>query len=180
MKSIAGEQTCVAYLQRKKSGGFTLFEFCVATALLAVLLTVLAQRLVFYQEQAERVAVDTTVSNMRTGLYSTVAHLYMSNRGDEIAALAGRNPVIWLDRKPPNYQGEYDAPGPAEVIPGSWYFDRTHQHLVYIFAKGKSFSSASSERVYFKVKLQHSPSGNIESPSAPAGKTNVVLIQVTE
>jgi general secretion pathway protein G len=180
MKSIAAEEICVAYLQRKKSGGFTLFEFCVVAALLAVLLTVLAQRLVFYQEQAERVAVETTVSNMRTGLYSTVAHLYMSNRDAEVAALAGRNPVIWLDRKPPNYQGEYDAPGPAEVIPGSWYFDRTRQYLVYIFAKGKSFSSAASERLYFKVKLQHSPSGNNDSPSAAAGKTNVVLIQVTE
>lgn len=180
MKSIGCEAISVVYWQRKKSGGFTLFEFCVVASLLAVLLTVLAQRLVFYQEQAERIAVETTVSNMRTGLYSMVAHLYMSNRGDEIAALAGRNPVIWLDRKPPNYQGEYDAPGPAEVIPGSWYFDRTRQHLVYIFAKGKSFSSAASERLYFKVKLQHSPTGNIKSTSVPADEKNVVLIQVTE
>lgn len=161
-------------------GGFTLFEFGVVASLLAILLTVLAQRLVFYQEQAERLAVETTVSNMRTGLYSTMAHLYTSNREAEVAALAGRNPIIWLDRKPANYQGEYYAPGPEEVIPGSWYFDRTRQHLVYIFAKGKSFSSASSERVYFKVKLQHSSAGNVELPNAPAGKKNVVLIQVTE
>lgn len=180
MKSIARREICVAYWQRKEPRGFTLFEFCLTASLLAILLTVLAQRLVYYQEQAERVAVEATVSNMRTGLYSAVAHLYMNNRGGEVAALAGGNPIIWLDRQPANYQGEYSAPGPAEVIPGSWYFDRTRQHLVYIFSKGKSFSSASSERVYFRVKLQHSPAGNIESPSVPVGKNNVVLIQVTE
>lgn len=178
MMRIDLSATHVVCSQQKRSAGFTLFEIGVAASILAILTTVLAQRLVFYQEQAERVAVDAVVANMRTGLSMAVAGLHINNRGGEVAGLAGQNPIIWLEGMPPNYRGEYYSPGSGEIPPGAWYFDRSTRNLVYLFAKGKTFSSVASERIYLKVILQHSPTDASESSRASAGKANVVLVQV--
>lgn len=160
--------------------GFTFFEVGVAAVILSILGVVMMQRIAYYQAEAERVAVLSTVASLRTGLHMKVAQLRMTGQGADIAVLAGQNPIAWLGRPPPNYAGEYSKPGPHEVASGSWYFDRTTKTLVYLFTKSKTFREASTERVGFKVELIHLQAASTKFPVALESNQSVVLIQVDE
>lgn len=111
--------------------GISKLEAMVALLLISILGAILLDRLLFYQEIAEKTAMETTIINMRSALRLTVAELRMQNRMQELEKLVGANPIAWLDTPPANYAGELDSPSPAAVPPGNWYFDRTRRQLVY-------------------------------------------------
>ncbi|MEW6132897.1 MAG: hypothetical protein AB1591_06985 [Pseudomonadota bacterium] len=111
--------------------GISKLEAMVALLLIAILGAILLDRLLFYQEVAERTAMETTIINLRSALRLTVAELRMQNRMQDLEHLVGANPIAWLDRPPANYAGELDNPSPTAIPPGSWCFDRTRRQLVY-------------------------------------------------
>lgn len=132
--------------------GATLVELAVAATVLAVLAVSLLSRLLDAQEYAERTAMELTVANMRAGLRAQVGALLMADRTSEIAALAGDNPVQWLDEPPESYLGEFRGQ-PTGDTRGSWYFDSALRELIYTANQRRHFapSRTSGYTVRFKV-----------------------------
>lgn len=100
----------------------------VITSLLAI---ILLNRLWYYQEVAEKTAMEMTVMNMRSGLRLRIADLMTQGKMGETVQLLQENPVTWLESPPPNYMGKVSGQKSAEMIPGNWYFDTGQQELLY-------------------------------------------------
>jgi type II secretory pathway pseudopilin PulG len=166
-------------LPAKKCCGFTLLEFAVAAGLLGLLVAALLSRLLFYQEQAERVAAEQLVGTLRTALQVRAAQVGAAGGEGALQALAEQNPISWLSGKPQNYLGEYYSPDLEELPRGNWFFDRTDKSLVYLHNGHKSFSFETSTFLKFKVKLLRLP-----NPTGLNGRTKVtkglVLDQVSD
>ena len=77
----------------------------------------------------ERMIVEQTVQNIRTGLKVAMSEAVISQRDGEIAGWVGENPVRWLASPPNGYRGEC-ARG-DDVGEGVWCFERTSGDLVY-------------------------------------------------
>lgn len=144
--------------------GFSRLEFAVVVAVFGVFAGVLLERFQYYQEYAEKTAMEMTIANIRAGLRLRVANLLMADRVSEIAALTDDNPIDWLERKPENYLGEFDG-APPEEPRGKWYFDRRHGELVYTASSRRHFSPAG--QADFTVHYR--------AVRMPAGKQDVAL-----
>ncbi|HEY6509699.1 MAG TPA: hypothetical protein VIY56_16870 [Vicinamibacterales bacterium] len=103
-----------------------------AIVIISVLAAVLLNRLTYYQELAEKAAMESTLRAVKTGLQIRLAELIVTNRQAQAAQLETGDPVQWLDDKPPNYAGSYGAASDA----GSWYFDAGERQLVYVVRTG--------------------------------------------
>jgi general secretion pathway protein G len=163
----------VALLQQRRQGGSGYFEFAVVAIIFAVLTGVLLQKLQFYQEEGERLAVQQVVTSLRAALAGRAASLYLRGNEAEIVALASQNPMDWLERRPQNYAGEFDAPKPGAVAEGQWYFDRSTTTLSYLLNKREIFGGSGAKRLNFKVKFAQPPSNitNIHEGPGPGGVT---------
>lgn len=132
--------------------GFNLFELVVALALIAALAAVLLDRLAYYQEMAEKAAMDSTLRVLKTGLQIRLAELIIGNRQGEAAALETEDPMRWLDPPPVNYAGAYREPPNF----GKWYFDAKARQLVYVVSQGNRLelaASADSQQIRFRTQL---------------------------
>lgn len=165
--------------QRWRQRGASRFEFAVTAAILAILAGVLLERVRFYQEQAELVAVRQVAANIRTALDVKVAQGRLPGHGVDLALLAGQNPIALLDRKPANYLGEYYSPDNAELPVGNWYFDRHDKTLVYLLNKRETFRNASAKLLKFKVKLFRLPT-NVAKPPGASDTAGVTFEQVND
>jgi general secretion pathway protein G len=136
--------------------GFSLFELIVVIIVASVLATVLLNRLAYYQELAEKAAMESTLRTIKTGLQIRLAELIVTQKQAQAGQLEIEDPVRWLDDKPPNYRGAYRAP--AE--PGSWYFDASERQLVYLVRTGDRLILGTGEgakQLRFRTKLLKSP-----------------------
>jgi type II secretory pathway pseudopilin PulG len=145
----------------RHQGGFSLFEFGVVAAIFALLVGIGANRLLFYQREAQTVAAEQLIVTLRSALQLRVAQLRASQRDDEIAALLDENPIAWLAQPPPNYLGEYYSPDTANLAAGNWYFERRDRQLVFLLTAKNSFSFRSSILLKFKVE-------SLRIPTSPA------------
>lgn len=149
-----------------KGRGFTLFELTLAIVIISTLATVLLNRLGYYQELAEKAAMEATVRAIKTGLQIQLAELIIANRQAEAAALERTDPVQWLEKKPPNYGGAY----PDDPETGTWYFDERERQMVYVVQTGGRLeldTVAPVKQVRFRARLLHDhlqlPGGPVES-----------------
>ena len=115
----------------RAASGLTLIELIVVVCIIALCAALLFERLRFYQEAAEKAAMEYTVAVVKSALQLRVAALLLRGEGGNIGSLARANPVEWLMEPPAGYQGEFRAPQP-DVPPRSWYFDATRKELVYV------------------------------------------------
>lgn len=120
--------------------GFSLIEFAVAFALIAILAGTLLERLVYYQERAEKAAMEQVAMDLRSSVNLRVAELVLNNRFADVDELALENPFELLVQKPQNYLGVLDSPPPDRVTPRSWYFDKKSKEVVYSIDLGRYFS----------------------------------------
>ena len=118
--------------------GASQLELAVSIVLLAIFLAVFLERAFYYQEYAEKTAMEMTVANMRTGLRYKIAGLILDNRLPEIATLADENPVNWLAEPPENYLGELDSL-PRDGTAGKWFYDKRARELVYTVNNRRHF-----------------------------------------
>lgn len=140
----------------RSARGFTLYEFAVCAALLALLAGALLVKLRAYQAESEMVAAQQLVASVRSAL-SVRAAQAAAERGEAgLLALAEENPLKWLARPPINYQGEFYRPAAAMLKPGHWYYDRTDKSINYL-QRNDTFSSETSKLLKFKVELSSGP-----------------------
>lgn len=167
MSNFTFSATFVAFRQRRKQGGASLMEFAVAVSVAAILIGMLLSRLSAYQGEAERVALQYTVSGMRSALQIRQAQARLPGHALNLAQLAEQNPLELLERKPKNYLGEFYSPDVRELAPGNWYFDRDKRILVYLLNEKGVLGNSSLKLLQFKVKLTRLPPSPAKPPSAP-------------
>jgi type II secretory pathway pseudopilin PulG len=148
-----------------KQRGANLLEFAVAVGVISILMTILLQRVFYYQGEAERVAVEQTVANVRAALEIKVAEQKLPSSSIDLTLLTEQNPLNLLKNKPSNYAGEFFQPTNQDIGPGNWCFDRHDKSLVYLLNNQAAFNDAQLKRLKFKVKLLRLP----HSPAKPSG-----------
>lgn len=141
---------------RARGGGFSLLELVVVVALIAVLWFVAIDRLLRLRIDAERVAMLQVLGGLRSALGLEVAERVVRRGLASLVELQGANPMALLAETPHNYLGELDAPDPASVPPGSWYYDRRGRVLVYRVRHPGAFEGGPAEgppRARFRVEV---------------------------
>lgn len=140
---------------RHRKLGFTLIELAVVVAIVGILAAALLRSVVFYQEQAEKTAMEQLLGTLRSALHLQTAGLLVRSDLTGIRRLADQNPMDWLAEKPGNYAGEYYAPKPGMVESGNWYFDLQNKNLVYLANNHAHLHTAPGESnlIRFQVKL---------------------------
>lgn len=130
--------------------GFTLVEVVVVLCLVGLLGGLAANRLFYYQEAAEKAAMDYDLEAFRMGLRIRVAQLMAANDGAGRQALERESPVRWLEKPPVAYAGEYPAKG--EPPPGHWYYASQENQLIYVPRNAKHLETTSKyNELRFKV-----------------------------
>jgi len=132
--------------------GFTLFELAVGVVIISILAWVLLTRLAYYQEMAEKAAMESTVRVIKTGLQIHLAELIIGNRQREAGTLEVEDPMQWLEPRPANYAGAYREPPTL----GRWYFDATARQLVYVVNTGNRLdlaAAADAKQIRFRARL---------------------------
>jgi len=143
---------------RRAGRGLTLIELIVVVCIVAVSAALLVDRLRFYQEAAEKAAMEYTVAAVRSALQLQVAAMLIRGEERNIESLARANPVDWLMEPPRGYRGEFRAPQPV-VPPGSWYFDAGRNEFVYVPNLDGHLERLAdgSKRLRFRVQLEFEP-----------------------
>ena len=146
------------YQRRRASLGLTLIELIVVICIIGVSAALLFERLRFYQEAAEKAAMEYTVGAMKSALQLQVAAMLVRGEERNIESLARVNPTSWLVEPPPGYRGEFRAPQPA-VPRGSWYFDATRSELVYVpdLDSQLKYLADGGKRLRFRVRFEFAP-----------------------
>lgn len=143
---------------RHKSSGFTLMELLISVVLISVFAAVLIDRLLYYQERAEKAAVEYVLETVRMGMRLRMAELMIGGRGHEIPAMTRDNPMNWMDKTPSGYVGEYRDPKP-----GHWYFAAKSGELIYLPVNRRYLAGVGSDirELRFKISVTGRPSGNV-------------------
>ena len=159
----------VHQLQRAPGRGFSLIEFTVVLVIIGVIAAILLDRIKFYQEQAEKAAMEATAAAVQAGLHLRIAgYLAAGRSGSEIESLARQNPIEWLARKPDNYAGAFDRIGADELPAGTWYFDLSDGTLVYRVRYGHAFLAEKDApaEVRYRARVEY---GRLEKGSGLIG-----------
>lgn len=124
-------------------------------------------RVWFYQEQAEKAAMEQVAGALQSGLILQYGHLLTNERGAEVKNLSQENPINWLMKKPPNYVGEFFAPTPGGISPGNWAFDLKNRELVYVPSHVDYFlpDSKGYKWVRYRTHLQYEARAGIRNKS---------------
>jgi type II secretory pathway pseudopilin PulG len=166
------------YCKLANSHGFSLFELGVVAVIFAILTAVLLNRIQFYQREAELAKVEQVAGILRIALQFKVSEYFVVNQKEAVEKLADQNPMELLESKPPNYLGEYYAPKLETLQKGNWFYDRNSKMLVYLLNNGKSFGTAQSNLLKFKVKLIRLPTNPAKLDGSPSVIKGVVMDQV--
>jgi len=144
---------------RWRSAGFTLIELIMVIIVISTLAGVAIDKLLYYQERAEKAMVDATLESVKMGLRIRMAELVSSNRASELPQLESENPMRWMEEPPTGYAGEYAAP----VKPGSWYYATPKNELVYMPSSTSHLDIGQNKdkELRFRVALRYEiePSG---------------------
>ena len=139
------------------SRGFTLIELIVVIAILSVLLSTILNRVEYYQELAEKTAMEQNVGAIQSALTMEHGKIYVHGGSGDISSLATENPMKWLQKLPQNYAGEFYAPSPKSAAPGSWMFDLKSRELIYVLDRTDHFvpGKDSGKWIRFHIELQY-------------------------
>ena len=142
-------------MKSRRKNGFTLIELVVVIIIISTLGAVLLDRMWFYQEAAEKAAMEQMAGTLRSALHFQIADRLLSGKTADIGELAADNPINWLAEPPANYVGDRFAPAAGAVSKGNWYFDLKDRHLVYVVARGEHFTPNQQGRkeVRYAVRL---------------------------
>lgn len=117
---------------KRRCTGFSLFELIVGIVIVGVLGTYLSERMLRYQEYAEKTAMEVTARRLQTALRLQVADLMMRDRLHEIDRLLQEDPMTWLEAPPANYVGQRNAMTQENAQKGKWHYDAAQRAVIYI------------------------------------------------
>ena len=137
----------------KSSSGFTLLELLIVILVVGVLGGVLLGRVWFYQEQAEKGAMEQMAGTLRSALHLQIADRLLNGQRN-LTELTDDNPMDWLMQPPANYLGERFGAEPGSVAGGSWYFDLRDKTLVYVVTQAAHFSANPTGRKQVRYQMR--------------------------
>lgn len=141
---------------RHQGRGFTLIELVVVIVIVSVLAAAAVDRLFYYQERAEKVAMLANLEAFRMGLRIRVAEMLASNRADRLGTLESANPIAWMEQPPPGWVGMYSAPSQ----PGTWSYATDTHELVYAPQNSRYLQTDTpGKNLRFKVVLRYGDNG---------------------
>lgn len=143
---------------RKLWRGFTLIELVIVICLVGVLASIFFKRVLFYQEMAEKAAMQQVVGALQTALILEFGHRMASGSG--LNNVSKENPMDWLMQKPANYVGELSAFNPTLIERGNWVFDKGKHELIYLPDHTEYFVPAKNEGkwIRYRTRLVYEPS----------------------
>jgi hypothetical protein len=148
---------------RKGRLGLPWFEVLVVFSSACLLLTVLADRVLYVLESAEKSYFELTLMNMRTGIKFEQAQRIVAGRG--IADLSGSNPIRFLSDSPQAYLGERAkrlSANEIRVMPSSaWMFVR-EDGILYYKPEHNSYLVASEDAPLIGVRVRIARGGDVE------------------
>jgi prepilin-type N-terminal cleavage/methylation domain-containing protein len=153
----------------RRNAGFSLLELLVSIGLIAVFAGLLLERMLYYEEAAEKAVVEWEATTLKVALQVRIGDLIARNQKLDYTAIARENPMRWLDKPLVGYRGEFGGDPSAELPKGSWYYDRSAAELVYIVKLDRNFRPVSDgpTRVRWHVKLVR--------PDGAIGKDGTVI-----
>lgn len=139
--------------------GFSLFELVVVISIVAVLMGIFLNRVLYYQEQAEKTAMVGVAGAIQSALIMQYGQILTRGKTSDIEWLAKDNPMNWLQQKPDNYVGELHDLTPLAVKPGNWVFDLDSHDLVYVPSLANNFRPGKDGKqwIRYHVVLQYEP-----------------------
>lgn len=142
---------------RYRQAGFSLLELVVVASILAIFAGILLNRMLYYQEVAEKTNMEATVKALQSGLRYEMARALMAGQEIDYQQLSRENPMNWLEVRPPNYVGAFSGSPPEGASSGSWYFDLSSRILVYRIGSGRYFipDSHNLKQVRFRLVLSY-------------------------
>lgn len=149
-----------------------MLELLAAITLIAVIAAVLLNRLMFYQEVAEKAKVEYTISILKSALRLQMATMLTEGRTRDYASLARQNPLDWLKEKSDNPAYASVAAGLASLrkISDQWQFDPDSGTLTYwpVHDEHLQPDASGQKRIRVQVKaLYNSP--DLLTPDVDAG-----------
>jgi hypothetical protein len=137
-------------------------EFVTSTAVIAVCMAVLLNRIAAYEELAEKTRVELTIAQIRTGLRYAQMEALLHRQEVPIEVWLRRNPMDWLAQPPADYHGAVSRL-PTPPARGWYYLEHEHA-LVYLPRLQTHLASGWSERpVRLIWQVQAGPSLRLES-----------------
>ena len=159
--------------------GFTLFELLVVIAIIGTLGAVLLDRVLRYQEYAEKTAMEQTAGILRSALHLQLAEYLVRGKWQDVEKMALSNPMDWLAEKPENYLGEYLYPKPGEIPPGNWYFDLENRTLIYLVRSDRHFVADGEDRKWVRYQVSPVYGDNGKESGLAADKREINGIRLT-
>ena len=165
----AGGEGESSILGPQSSKGFTLFELVVVVIIIAILAGLFMSRVMFYQELAEKTAMEQMAGTVQSALTMQYGKILTRGQASDIPAMAIDNPMHWLQRKPRNYAGEFYDATPLSVPPGNWLFDLKSRELVYVLQHTELFKPGKDGRpwIRFHVVAQYEKPQPVSLRAAP-------------
>ncbi len=157
--------------------GFTLIELIIVIIIIVTLMGLFMNRVMYYQEQAEKVAMEEVAGAIQSALILQYGQILTRGKPSDVAALAQDNPMNWLQKRPRNYSGEFYDPTPLAVESGNWVFDLKARDLVYVVRNTNYFKPGKDGKkwIRFHVAVNHEASRLPSLQDAPHELTGTLF-----
>lgn len=154
-----GANFCYLPYVSGKLKGFSLIELIIVIAILSILMSVFLDRVWYFQEMAEKAAMEENVGAIQSALTMLHAKGFARGAPEDVNRLTRENPVKWLQKPPRNYAGEFFNPTFHSVAPGSWIFDLKERELIYVLDRSDYFVPGKDgvKWIRFHINLQYEP-----------------------
>jgi type II secretory pathway pseudopilin PulG len=126
---MTGSSKAVRLSAARRLAGYSMLELAVVVSVLLILGLIFLNRVLIYQEWAEKTAAEATALNLRTAVrYRAMENLL---RRQAPGKLVGSNPIQLVELPLQNYAGEFRDVQKQQIEPGNWFYDLDKSEICY-------------------------------------------------